>query len=152
MGMSTKNGRMYHSLSVRRGKKVTSIYGGSGEMATWHQMIDRDLRGQLRLERRLRDAHYREGGEARRVEGQAIRDIRERLRTIDRFMAGSGRRITRTVEAILEALGYHRHDRGPWRKRRMGTEMTKPHVDVQELVRLAREGDRLALDELRYRA
>jgi hypothetical protein len=152
MGMSTKNGRMYYSRSVRRGKKITSIYGGSGEMATWSQMLHRDLREQLRLERMLRDATYREGIEARRVERQAIRDMRERLRTIDRFMMGRGRRITQAVAAILQALGFHRHERGPWRKRKVSTETTTPRVDVHELVRLAREGDRQALAELRYQA
>jgi hypothetical protein len=152
MGMSTKNGRMYYSRSVRYGKRVTSRYFGAGDMAMLARIITRDGQIERRLQQALARAEYREAVEARRVERQATRDVRERLRIIDRFMVGSGRRISQAVAGILEALGFHRHDRGQWRKRKVSTETAMQRVDVHELVRRAREGDRRALAELRYQA
>ena len=46
------------------------------------------------------------------------KDFRDRLDAIDRAMAGYFRRIGVAVDALMAARGYHRHDRGDWRRRR----------------------------------
>ncbi len=67
-------------------------------------------------------------------------------------MAMHFRTVGKTVETLLMALGFHRHERGEWRRRRKAMSTELAETDVQELVKLAREGDQIALGELAYHA
>ena len=150
MGYIRRNGRAYYIRSIRRGGKVTSEYVGTGKLADAVALLDRDFRALIRLRRIEIDSDRAERIEADRAERARLRALRERLHGADRIVARHSRRVDGAVASALDALGYHRHHRGDWRKRRdaetVKTELAR--LDVRELVRLAREGDRIALGEL----
>jgi hypothetical protein len=152
MGLVHVKGHAYYTESIRLGDRVTSRCVASGANAFLFArmgILIRQEEAKRRTERRRVEG---EQAAARKVEREALKALRERLASVEDVVAGYHRRIGETVEAILRALGYHRHSRGQWRRRRkpMGNELAK--VSVAELVRLAREGDRIALGELSYRA
>lgn len=153
MGYIRRNGRAYYIRSIRRGGKVTSEYVGTGELAAIIALVDRDVRTLRRLRRLEIDADRAERIEANRAERARLRAFRERLQGADRIVAGHSRRVDKAVASALNALGYHRHHRGNWRKRREAETVKRElaRLDIRELVRLAREGDRIALGEVSYR-
>jgi hypothetical protein len=152
MGLELVNGRFYYRKSIRRGRKVTSEYVGSGDLAIFAAVLNEERREEWREFYAEKRKSEREQAVARQAQREARKALGERLDSIDRIMAGYHRRIGKTVEAILTALGYHRHARGQWRRRRESMSDPLAKVSVSELVRLAREGDRVALGELSYKA
>src|SRR4051812_7158326 len=102
MPWKTRNGRKYYYRSVREGGRVVSKYVGAGESA-----------GRIaRLEELERD-----GRDEAAAEWRAERD---RLAALDRDQAERFGRAEVLVRLALESAGFHRHNRGEWRRRRMG--------------------------------
>jgi len=101
MAWETKGGCRFYTRSHRRHGRVVRDYLGTGlvaELAAQHDEEDRRgrraQREQLRQEQAAFDA--------------AAAPHRELSRVADALMT-----------AALVAAGYHRHDRGAWRKRRV---------------------------------
>ncbi len=90
-----------YSRSVRVGEKVRRIYLGRGEVAQLAALLDE----QRRSERLARSVAWR-AEEARRAVAEAHLGELEGLADL-------------MTRATLMAAGYHKHDRGPWRRRRM---------------------------------
>jgi hypothetical protein len=137
MGLVYRGGRPYFYRSVRRGGRVTSKYLGSGPVALW-----------------LAAVAGRERSAGRRDRGRLLAAEREADRIYDR--------VETAVCAALGLLGYHRHDRGAWRRRRdMDNALTtaggtavaaKPPLTSQEARELfdrANAGGEAVLAELR---
>ncbi len=83
------------------------------------------------------DLHYRE----KRIFAGVKRDKRDRERKVetglDRLVSDFSRQVRDYVAGVLVANGYHRHDRGNWRKRRA---MSKPkQLPTAEQTALARQ-------------
>jgi hypothetical protein len=152
MGLALVNGHLYYRKSIRRGGKVTSEYRGSGDLAVFVAILDEEHWEEVRARREAKRRSENELAVARQARREARQALGNRLSSIDRTMASYHRRIGKTVEAILTALGYHRHARGQWRRRRAPMSNPLATVSVAELVKLAREGDRVALGELSYKA
>jgi hypothetical protein len=146
------NGHMYYTKSVRHGGRVTSECWASGEVAMLFAQMDtliQEEKQALRCERRELE---RQQTEARRARKEESKSVRERLDSTDRAMIHYSQMIGTRVDTILADLGYHRPNRSKWRRRRkpVSNELAEP--SVQELTRLAREGDQIALNELAYHA
>ena len=91
---------MYYYRAERRNGKVVKEYVGGGEAAGLiadHDGFLREIREGRELETRLAR------GPAEALEASVAE--------LDRF-------VTEATAKALEAAGYHRHDRGAWRKRR----------------------------------
>src|SRR4051812_7717417 len=100
MGRKFINGRTYYYKSRRDGDRVASDYLGAGAAA---ELVDR-LLGIERDRRR-----------------QVRHDERDRLRAIaaaGRPLAAYHRSVQLVFLAAMDGGGYHRHERGPWRRRR----------------------------------
>ena len=95
------DGRGYYSRSVRDGDRVHRVYFGKGPAAQLAARLDE----QRRSERLARSQAWR-AEEAGRAAAEA------RLRELDELS-------DLMTRATLLAAGYHRHDRGAWRRRRM---------------------------------
>ena len=155
MGLVIRNGRAYFQESYRVGGRVTSRYCGAGEVALLLAVFREEDRREREAERLELEALRREEVATRRHEQGETRRLRDRITLTDRMVGAYFRRVTKMVDQTLTALGYHRLGRGwKWHRKRgfsMANELAR--VDVHELVRLAGEGDRLALGELadRYR-
>jgi hypothetical protein len=54
----------------------------------------------------------------RRAEVDRVRDYRARHRSADGFLDALAADVDLLVEAVLIGAGFHRRNRGPWRKRR----------------------------------
>ena len=100
MAVVHRNGRTYIYRSVRRGGKVTSEYGGSGECAR--------LIGQMEAIERDEREYQRWTGQEERRELDELDDA------LDKML--NKRKPPRDT---LTAAGYHQHHRGKWRKRRV---------------------------------
>ena len=85
-----------YSRSERRGGRVVRLYLGKGPAAELAALLDRQRR---------------EGRAARRAE-------RDRLARADRALRELGELAGLMLRATMAATGYHRHDRGAWRRRR----------------------------------
>src|ERR687893_3267022 len=96
-----------YSRSVRVGAKVRRVFLGRGEVARLAALLDE----QRRSERLARSVAWR-AEEARRAVAEA--HLRELEGLADLMM-----------KATLLAAGYHRHDRGAWRRRRMSGKRTE---------------------------
>lgn len=150
MGLMNRNGRTYYLRSVRKGGRVTSECHTSGPWAAEVYEFDRNLRLKERCERSLARVEQLEGVERRREQRRWLREFREALAAnagiVDRYFAEVGR----SIDLALAHAGYRRHARGPWRRRRdtkaMSTEVAR--LNVAELARLAKVGDRIAAEEL----
>ena len=152
MGLVIRNGRAYFLESYRLGNRVTSRCVGTGELALLLAYEHRLIRSDRETSRRELKAMHQERVATRRQEQGETRRLRERITLADRIVGTYFRRVSKTVDRTLAALGYHRHGRGPWRRKRgfsMASELAR--VDIRELSRLAREGERIALGELAYR-
>src|SRR3954470_25052496 len=93
--------RGYYYRSVRDGDRVLRVYLGRGPAAQLAALLVEERRA----ERRARALAWR--AEEARWEAAAARQ-----RELDEL----GEMLAR---AALLAAGYHQHDRGPWRRRRM---------------------------------
>src|SRR5688572_7989115 len=109
MGWETRRGRRYYYRSVRRGQRVVKEYVGSGPAAELSARLDA-----LTLERRQIERQEQVAEQARyeELEAQTV----ELIELTDALVA-----------AALAVAGYHRHDRGAWRRRR-----DRPGPDEEE--------------------
>jgi hypothetical protein len=157
MALVHVNGRLYFTHSVRRGSRVTSQSYGPvpSEDAQVMRAMDRLLREKRESERTKRIMERRDRSKARQAAIRDHRDFRDRLDALDCTMAEYFRRVGKDVEAILIDLGYHRHDRGQWRRRRkpmLTNECLRyakeaiPLTRSEELAELAWDGDPAALE------
>jgi hypothetical protein len=96
-----RNGRPYLYRSVRRNGRVTSEYRGSGEDARLIAALES-------IERDEKDAKRREE-----------RSERKQLDDLDRALEELAQRAQALARDALTAAGYHQHDRGEWRRRRV---------------------------------
>jgi hypothetical protein len=154
MALVFVNGRPYYTKSVRYGRRVTSIsYGPAfGDLARCAAAVDRQEREGRRIGRMRRCEERRERSEARQAAIQERKDLRERLDAIDRSLAAYCRRVTKDVDAVMAAQGFHKHARGQWRRRRNPMSDEPAEIDVRELARRAEQGDQIAIGELAYHA
>ncbi|WP_165250371.1 hypothetical protein [Paludisphaera soli] len=152
-------GRMYLYESVRRGGRVTSRSLGptSGPLAGHFLAVARLIAEDRKALARARAEDRRKAREAAKAEEAAWRSARESMRSLEAFgreLAGFGAEVDAAISGALEALGYRRHDRGGWRRRRDMPEFKSVEVvgaarsKVRELVTLARRGDGIARERL----
>jgi hypothetical protein len=107
MSLERRGKRKYYYRSRRRGSRVFKDYLGKVDEADVAAKEDAEKKRLAAEEARRRKAAER----AFRAE------IRETERTLDVL-----RIISETlIEVQMIAAGYHRHDRGPWRKKRVAT-------------------------------
>ncbi len=99
--------RGYYSRSVREGDRVRRVYLGKGPAAELAARLDEGRRS----ERLARSVAWR-AEEARRAVAEA------HLRDLDGLA-------DLMMKATLLAAGFHRHDRGAWRRRRMSDNGTR---------------------------
>lgn len=90
----------YYYRSVRRGGRVVKCYEGSGKLAEIVAKLD-VLERQERRAQRMADQRPDEGLDEAEAVLVAMCEASEIL-----------------ARAALTLAGYHRHDRGPWRRRR----------------------------------
>ena len=100
MAWETRRGRRYYYRSVRRGGRVVKEYFGTGRVAELCAQLDA-----LTLERRAIERQDR-AAERDRCDALEARTL-ELIELTDALVA-----------ATLTVAGYHRHDRGAWRRRR----------------------------------
>lgn len=146
------NGYLYYTKSVRRGARVTSECWATGEDALLLARLDMLVKEEEQARRREEWEREREQTETRRARNEETKALREQLDSIERAMAEYVRVVGKKVGAILTGLGYHRPNRGKWRRRRVPMSNEVAETTVRELFRLAQEGDQIALGELAYHA
>ena len=100
MAWELRGNRSYYYRSVRRGGRVVKEYFGTGRVAELCARLDA-----LTLERQVIERQDRAAERDRcdALEAQTL----ELIQLTDAL-----------VVATLTAAGYHRHDRGAWRRRR----------------------------------
>ena len=100
MGWETRRGGRYYYRARRVGGRVVKEYLGAGPLAelaaAWAEEDRADREAQLEADRRRR-----------RELDDVAQQVGEASKAVDDVAA-----------AWLTMLGYHRHDRGEWRKRR----------------------------------
>lgn len=154
--LKVRGGHVYAYRSIRRGGRVQSFYLASGELAgLCQEQIDevRQARDRARVEIRRRRAAE---AEARQAGRRGLRDLRARLDRAEAAVADWHRRTRRLADALLRAGGWHRHDRGIWRRRRMTTATPTPTAatpaparpDRAELARIVAAGDVATLEQI----
>lgn len=138
MAWITRGRYRYYSRSVREGKTVRQVRFGNGDLAELAANLD-EL-GRLDRQDRAR----------------AWCDEQARHEATDGLLEGPGNSADLLAEAALTRAGYHRHDRGSWRRRRIMintniTSAAEPITpeDIREVVEAARRGERSALPVLR---
>jgi hypothetical protein len=104
VGWERRNGRQFYYQSVRVGGRPTRRYLCRGEAA---QAAAADV------ERRRAD---------RQATAQKLVDERDQAATLDQPLADLCRLTDLLLTAALTDAGYHRQDRGPWRKKRHVTD------------------------------
>ena len=101
MALETRQrGGVYYYRSRREGDRVVKEYVGGGRAAELMAAID-----------------MRERAE-RQAKADARRAATARIDAADAEIDDLHRRVELLVRATLLGAGYHRHDRGDWRKRR----------------------------------
>lgn len=100
MGWEQRGGRRYFYAAERVGDRVVKRYVGSGRVA--------ELAAEL-------DADTRAGKDA---DTERDRKEREELDALDNALNDVNELADALTAAALVAAGFHRHHRGPWRKRR----------------------------------
>ena len=101
MGWETRRrGSSYYVRKERQRDRVVSHYIGGGAIGSLAALYD--VREQ----------------DKRRRERKKERAERDRLAADDRTMEEFFAEVEETVRQVLEAAGYHQHNRGEWRKRR----------------------------------
>ena len=104
MGWERKGGCRFYTRSRRVGGRVIREYVGTGAVA--------ELAAREDEQRRRR---HEEARERLRREQEAFAAAAAPHQALDRVADA-------LMAAALEAAGYHRHDRGHWRKRRVRKE------------------------------
>jgi hypothetical protein len=94
--IQNRNGCLYAYESRREGSRVRRVYLGSGGIAQAEASLARPDR-------------------VRREESRAEAG---RIRAEERAIVGAGRKVDEAVNGAMGSLGFHRPDRGRWRKRR----------------------------------
>jgi hypothetical protein len=100
VGPQYRNGNAYFYRKVRRGDRVSSVYVGGGDLGLLVRMFDLDEQQEKRL------AKLEE------------REVIEAILQGDRLVTVCCEGIEAIAREAIEAAGYHRHKRGPWRRRR----------------------------------
>ncbi len=100
MGFKIINGRTYYYRSRRIGERVLSEYCGTGRHGEFFHSLDAADRAE-RLD-------------SREAERSERKHDAQREHSLDELVA----RVQVEATAHLQALGYHRPKRGPWRRRR----------------------------------
>jgi hypothetical protein len=91
-----RKGSSYYYRGIREGKRVRKVYLGGAPEAVAAARVDAE----------------------RRVHEQAERTARAEVEQLDAQMDRMCRVVQRLMTAVLYSEGFHRHDRGEWRKRR----------------------------------
>jgi hypothetical protein len=111
MGWEQRGGRWYYYTAERVGGRVVKQYVGTGRVAELAAELDAETR------------------EQRADEGESDRAARSDLDALAAALAPLNELADAVAAAALLAAGYHRHHRGPWRKRRVQAEsgpITRP--------------------------
>ncbi len=103
MGWEHRYGGVYYYKSSREGGRSVKAYFGRGIVA--------ELAARLDAEARAR----------RTAEADAILAERARLEPLDSSLEALDAACRTMVAATLTVAGYHQHDRGAWRRRRVRT-------------------------------
>ncbi|MFO0957425.1 MAG: hypothetical protein U0800_08145 [Isosphaeraceae bacterium] len=101
MGWEDRNGRLYYYEKERRGGRIVSIYRGSGPIATCSARLNELARERRSLRRSLDEGE-------RAISDDAEAQLNRYAKAVDRLLG-----------LALQSAGYHRPNRGPWRRRRM---------------------------------
>lgn len=126
-------GGQYYTRSHRQGGQVVREYIGGGRVGQLYAEMDA-------IERQERQA-----------KAHAWRRERERRDAIERDLAEYCRRVDELAREYLTAAGYHQHDRGQWRRRRMpaktnATQTPQPPAKAERsLEQIAHDGDQAEL-------
>lgn len=100
MAWESRGAGRYYYRARREGRRVVKSYVGAGPLAEAVAELDRGERAAL--------AHAR---------AEAERDRVARKR-VDRALEVLGSSVNAALAATLTAAGFHRHNRGEWRRRR----------------------------------
>jgi hypothetical protein len=138
MGWKYRNGRRYYYQSIRSGGRVQTLYVGTGPDAEGIALL------------------AREGREAREYEWKRRKAERREEDDVEHAFIEMFDRIGVVAEAVMVAAGFHRHNRGEWR-RRMGIKKSDgvaasapaENLDPATLLRRASKGDEDCLPQLR---
>ena len=138
MSWEQRGSRRIYYRSERSGNRARRVYVGSGPIAE----LTADYDHLRRLERQDRDT--------------AWRDEQARHEAADTLIIELENVAVLLVEAALTHAGFHRHDRGRWRRRRVMKNVnlglaagTFTSEDIREVLEAARRGDRSVLPALR---
>ena len=96
----SSSGRRYYFTAKKVNGRVVKRYIGAGDLAeamACLEALDRERREEQRA---------------------AVKAQRDRLDALDQRVAELSRAVDAALHDALSAAGYHRHDRGAWRKRR----------------------------------
>jgi hypothetical protein len=127
MGWEKRGARSVYYRKRRAGGRVLSTHCGSGDFATLLAKLDAAERADRHADRLKIEAH----NSTLDAHNRAVTDLCGRIEGV--------------VRAVLDALGYHRHDRGEWRKRRMtGQGRTLATVETSAALPAVREAADLA--------
>ena len=100
MGWELRGNRSYYYCSVRSGTRVTKEYAGGGLIGMLAEDFEQEQREQRAVQRH-RLGNDRARWAALEQPAREADDLAEML-----------------MSAALLTAGYHRHDRGKWRRRR----------------------------------
>lgn len=101
MPWSIRGEKRYYYRHVRVGGRRRKVYVGTGTTAEMQAQVDGER-------------HRTHDRERRRTEA-----VKRRLLQIESAIGDFDRLVQRFVEARLLLAGFYRHERGPWRKRRL---------------------------------
>ncbi len=107
--------RGYYYRSVRDGDRVRRVYLGRGPAAQLAALLVEERRSEGRAQ-----------SQAWQAKEAALAGPEDRLRELDGLA-------DRMMRATLLAAGYHQHDRGAWRRRRMDRERTLNGKDAERV-------------------
>lgn len=100
MGLEKRGNSMYYYRKQRIGTRVVSVYCGRGEVAPLIHRVDEAKRHNLTMQH---------------DETVPVIDKGE-----DQELFAICDEVGRMIDAAIMASGFHRHNRGKWRKRRAG--------------------------------
>src|SRR2546423_1787462 len=100
MGWERRRRGRYYYRSTRVRGRVSKRYVGGGALGQWAAQEDARERAERGSKRREQAAE------------------RARMLGEERELQELYERVEAAIAASLAAAGYHRHDRGPWRRRR----------------------------------
>lgn len=100
MGWEWRGGRRYYFGKVRIGDRVASVYLGGGAAGA------------------MAEEYVAEARERREAERAQLLRARAEVAQAEALLAELDAGVDVAVDGTLIGLGYHRHDRGAWRRRR----------------------------------